>query len=650
MAPVGCAVALPISGQLSIEGIPVLGLVDTGASVTCLGFSIWWRYLAQWGALKLFESTVHGAHGKPLNIAGRTEHLDIQWGEARGRASFIVIVGLESPPCLIGMDIMRPLRVHIDVTKGTATPAQPDPQTIHLNAAQTQQPQKRPPTQITSPPPLPKEDPASGASLPTPRTAVPSSPLPQRQENPLAEDRSTAFPPPANLPPAPAEHCLTPPNPIAPSDLAHPHTASCAWLLQTADIPPETARLVRCHNPWPSEDVLFCSDGALPAFVTGIPALSSGPELWYAVHNHWPEPLQLHTGQSIGILEVVHLAEAPATASPSSQHPTKPCQPPLPECLSPLQQQQLNELFKEFQDVFSQGDDDLGNTPLLEHGIETHGPPLRQPCWRQNPAVRREEMTQVQQMLSSNVIRPSNSPWASPVVMVRKKDGSLRFCVDFRQLNAATVKDAHPLPRIDDLLDALHGAKWFSTLELESGYWQVPISEQDKEKTAFRTSSGQLFEFNQVPFGLCKAPATFSRLMDRILAGFHWETCLFYLDDIIVFSSTWEEHLARLREVFERLRHAKLKLGAAKCTFAAKEVSYLGHRVTEEGLLPDPLLLAAIRDIPPPENSHGSPLFSWVSRLLPPVRQGFCRHRRSLARSNQKRRGLPLERRLPESI
>ena len=603
VAPVRCTVALPISGQLSIEGIPVLGLVDTGASVTCLGFAIWWRYCAQWGALKPFESTVHGAHGKPLNIAGRTEHLDIQWGEARGRASFIFIVGLDSPPCLIGMDIMRPLRVCIDVTEGTATPAQPDPQTIHLNAAQTRQPQKRLFPQPASPPPLPQEAPASGASLQTPKTATPPPPLPQRQGRPLAEAGSVTPPKPAKLPANPTEPHPAPSNPTAPSNLAHPHTASCVRLLQTADIPPETARLVRCHNPWPSEDVLFCPDGALPAFVTGIPALSSGPELWYAVHNHWPEPLQLHTGQSIGVLEVVHLAEAPATASPSSKHPTNPCQPPLPVCLSPLQQQQLNELFKEFQDVFSQGDDDLGNTPLLEHGIETHGPPLRQPYRRQNPAVRREEMTQVQQMLSSNVIRPSNSPWASPVVMVRKKDGSLRFSVDFRQLNAATIKDAHPLPRIDDLLDALHGAKWFSTLDLKSGYWQVPISEQDKEKTAFRTSSGQLFEFNQVSFGLCNAPATFSRLMDRVLAGLHWEMCLFYLDDIIVFSSTWEEHLARLHEVFERLRHTKLKLRAAKCTFAAKEVSYLGHRVTEEGLLPDPSLLAAIRDIPPPKTA-----------------------------------------------
>ena len=593
VAPVGCAVAPPISGLLHIEGIPVEGLVDTGASVTCLGFAIWWRYRAQWGSLEPFANTVRGAHGKPLQIAGKTQHLDIQWGEARGRASFIVIVGLESPPCLIGMDIMRPLRVRIDVTEGTATPAQPDPQTIHLNAAQTQ-PQPSIPLSEQKNPLLPAQEAASqGASLP--RAATTSPPLPAQQGRlPVTEEARA--PSPAACQPIP------PPGfPPAYPNSAHPHIASCARLLQTADIPPETARLVRCHNPWPSEDVLFCPDGALPAFVTGIPALSSGPELWYAVHNHWPEPLQLHAGQSIGVLEVVQLAEASAPAPPSSTHPTSPPgQPPLPENLSPLQQQQLNELFKEYHDVFSQGDEDLGNTPLLEHGIETHGPPLRQPYRRQNPAVRREEMTQVQQMLSSNVIRPSNSPWASPVVMVRKKDGSLRFCVDFRQLNAATVKDAHPLPRIDDLLDALHGAKWFSTLDLKSGYWQVPIAEQDKEKTAFRTSSGQLFEFNQVPFGLCNAPATFSRLMDRVLAGLHWETCLFYLDDIIVFSSTWEEHLARLREVFERLRQAKLKLGAAKCTFATKEVSYLGHRVTEEGLLPDPSLLAAIRDIPPP--------------------------------------------------
>ena len=251
MAPVGCAVAPPISGQLSIEGTPVLGLVDTRASVTCLGFAIWWRYRAQWGALKQFEGTVHGAHGKPLNIAGRTEHLDIQWGEARGRTGFIVIVGLESPPCLIGMDIMRPLRVHIDVTNGTATPAQPDPQTIHLNATQRQQPQKRLSAQTASPPQKLRENPASGASLPTEGTAGPSSSQPQRQKNPLAESRSAALPSPASPPPAPAENRPNPPASHAPPNLTNPHTASCARLLQKADIPPRPPALsvATTHGP-----------------------------------------------------------------------------------------------------------------------------------------------------------------------------------------------------------------------------------------------------------------------------------------------------------------------------------------------------------------------------------------------------------------
>ena len=146
---------------------------------------------------------------------------------------------------------------------------------------------------------------------------------------------------------------------------------------------------------------------------------------------------------------------------------------------------------------------------MHEHTIKTKGPPVRLPCYQQNSTVWWEEAKQVQQMQESGVICPSNSPLASRVVMVRKKDVKLRFCVDFRQLNAATVNDAHCLPCIDDLLDVLHGSCWFSTLYLKSGYWQVPIRKTDKPKTAFRTNSGQLLEFNQVPFGLCNTPATF---------------------------------------------------------------------------------------------------------------------------------------------
>ena len=262
MTPVGCAVGPPITGQLTLEGIPLLGLVDTGASVTCMGFSIWWRYHTQWGPLKPFEGTIHGAHGKPLQIAGKTQHLDLQWGEASGRACFIVIVGLESPPCLTGMDIMRPLRVRIDVTNGTATLAQLDPQTVHLNVAQQQKQRMKKQLPRVIPPAL---------------TPLETSP--------------TAAPPatPAAAPPALASPELAPPS-------ATPHTASRALLLQTAEIPAETARLICCQNPWPTEDVYFCPEDALLAFVTGISALSSGPELWIAIHNHRPEPLRLHSG------------------------------------------------------------------------------------------------------------------------------------------------------------------------------------------------------------------------------------------------------------------------------------------------------------------------------------------------------------------
>ena len=313
-------------------------------------------------------------------------------GSPQGHLNFIVIVGLESPPCLIGMDIMRPLSVHIDVTNCTAMPAQPDPQTVHLNAAQSQQRRQEKPlpgtglpfSQVTGPPPAPPPQggkplpeanspasrPASPPQILQPREGTPSprAPLllggtadssriqPQRKEMPLPGAGMPAPPPPEIPHPAAASPSEFPPRaPLstAPPCPATPHTASCARLLQTEDIPPETARLVCCHNPWPTEDVLFWPNDALPAFVTGIPALSSGLELWIAVHNHRPEPLQLHSGQNIGVLEVVTLADSPATTSPAFSHPQTPCHQPLPERLSPLQQQQLNELFREFSDVFS---------------------------------------------------------------------------------------------------------------------------------------------------------------------------------------------------------------------------------------------------------------------------------------------------------
>ena len=162
---------------------------------------------------------------------------------------------------------------------------------------------------------------------------------------------------------------------------------------------------------------------------------------------------------------------------------------------------------------------------------------------------------EVEKMMEAGVIEESNSPWASPVVLVKKKDGSTRFCVDYRRLNMATVKDAYPLPRVEDCLDTMAGASWFSSLDLASGYWQLDIAPEHRAKTAFSTHRG-LFQFRRMPFGLCNAPGTFERVMEVVMRGLQWKTCLVYLDDIVVFSASFEEHLERLEEVLQRLRTA----------------------------------------------------------------------------------------------
>ena len=206
---------------------------------------------------------------------------------------------------------------------------------------------------------------------------------------------------------------------------------------------------------------------------------------------------------------------------------------------------------------------------------------------------------QLEEWESQSKITPSQSEWASNIVIVKKKDGSLRFCVDYRQLNERTVKDSYPLPRIDDCLDCLGGANWFLTMDLRSGYHQVAMDERDKDKTTFVTRRGT-YCFNVMPFGLCNAPATFQRLMDCTMRGLNYEVCLIYLDDIIVFSPDLASHLERLETVLARLQSACLKLKPNKCSFLQSSVDFLGYKVSGRGIETDDSKIEAVLRWPVP--------------------------------------------------
>ncbi|GFW91617.1 retrovirus-related Pol polyprotein from transposon 297 [Trichonephila clavipes] len=256
--------------------------------------------------------------------------------------------------------------------------------------------------------------------------------------------------------------------------------------------------------------------------------------------------------------------------------------------LSDEQRNKLSELLRKFSGLFMKTDKSAAAKTNVKNKIYTGDPaPIDQRAYRVSPTERRIIHAEVQKMLDEGIVQPSESPSSSPVVIVRKKDGSWRFCVDFRKLNSVTKKDVYPLPRIDDTLDCLKGAKFFSSMDLRSGYWQIEVDEADRENTVFISLEG-LYEFKVIPFGLCNAPATFERMMDNLLRHFKWTMCLCYLDDIIVFSETFEDHLIRLRFVLKCLQEAGLKLNSKKCLFAAQEVKILGHLVSSNGVRPDP--------------------------------------------------------------
>ncbi|GJR31972.1 putative reverse transcriptase domain-containing protein [Tanacetum coccineum] len=258
-------------------------------------------------------------------------------------------------------------------------------------------------------------------------------------------------------------------------------------------------------------------------------------------------------------------------------------------------------VVREFADVFP---DELPGLPPareIEFGIELilGAEPISKAPYRMAPIELKELKEQLQEMLENGFIRPSVSPWGAPVLFVKKKDGSMRLCIDYRELNRITIRNRYPLPRIDDLFDQLQGAKYFSKIDLRSGYHQLRVREQDISKTAFRTRYGH-YEFLVMPFGLTNAPAVFMDLMNRIFHEYLDKFVIVFIDDILVYSKSEEEHERHLRIVLEILRQKKLYAKFSKCEFWLQQVAFLGHIVSADGIIMDPSKVEAITKWPRP--------------------------------------------------
>ena len=411
----------------------------------------------------------------------------------------------------------------------------------------------------------------------------------------------------------------------------------------TVEVPPYSMMETLAYFKVPVEGVWLVEearDQSLRVAVSRAIVKPSSTTIPVCVMNMSDEPATLYSDTVIATIQHVdppaEVGEVVSGGTPEVGDDKQRMLQQLAEgCCSELSQGEKDvfyNLLLTYADVLASSSSDLGRTDRLRHRIDTgSSSPVRQPVRRISPGRREEVKGLLNQMLERGVIEPSSSPWASPVVLVQKKDGTTRFCIDYRKLNYATRKDAYPLPRIDMTQDALHGSQWFTTLDLLSGYWQVQVEDDDKEKTAFCTTEG-LYQFKVMPFGLCNAPATFQRLMDLVLSGLQWSQCLVYLDDIVVLGRSFEEHIRDLDSVFKRLRESGLHLKPSKCSFFRKQVHYLGHIISRDGVATDPQKTAKVATWPVPTSRRETQQFLGFANYYRHFIKDFARLARPLHR------------------
>jgi len=312
--------------------------------------------------------------------------------------------------------------------------------------------------------------------------------------------------------------------------------------------------------------------------------------------SHEPVELKKHT--KVGTVELLHDMGNIGNVRGIARENDKETYLPkfvIGETLPSDQRAQIQSLLTEFLDIFSKNKSDIGHCTLVKHDIYVNdASPIHLPTRRVPLGMEDRVDEMVDGLLKQKVIRPSMSPWNAPIVVIKKKSGDIRLCIDYRRLNSVTTKTSYPIPETQHLLDSLAGSSFFSGIDLSSAYYQLEINEVHKELTAFSTRQGH-FEFNRMPFGLCGAPFTFQRMMNLLLQSENWTQCLIYLDDVLIFSSTFEEHVERLRTIFTKIRESGIKLGPEKCNFATRQLTFLGHVVSQDGIKTDPKKIEALR-------------------------------------------------------
>ena len=262
--------------------------------------------------------------------------------------------------------------------------------------------------------------------------------------------------------------------------------------------------------------------------------------------------------------------------------------------LSVTDLEKVDKILSDFKMGISVSPEDVGKTTIIKHEIKLkNNQPIRQPLRPLKPPHREFVQNTISKYIDLGLIQESKSPWSSPLVIVKKKNGSFRMCEDNRRLNDATIKDSFPLPRINHILDSLGGSQYFCTLDLRNGYYQVEMEDSSRDKTAFPTPFG-LYEFLVLPFGLCNAPSTFQRLMNEVLRKELFNGCIVYLDDVVIYGSSVDDTLEKLRRVLKLLTDAGLKINPEKCSLFQKEVKFLGHKISRFGISTDEEKVSAI--------------------------------------------------------